>query len=561
MKKSIWKIIPQNLRRRSLLVAVTIFLRALLNFVGIAVLLPVLLLIIERESIASHPLLSEAYEALGFSSYNAFALTLCGAIAALIIVKNLAVVLLYRTERDYIYTLYKSLSERLFVGYHQRGLGYIKRNNSAILSRNVNVVSLQFVAGILKPIASMLSEILLLALIFVALLCYAPSAAIVALLLFLPLALLFYWSIRRRLLNIGERENNAQRTKSRIVSETFRGYADIQISGAFPQMLKQFEDATKEVIAYRKQNDTIAILPQMITEVGLIVGLITLVIISLVCGNHNIAIMFGIFAVAAIRLIPSVRNIMTAWSSIRYNRFAIDTLADIDHEAVSYPTPIAERFDLRSSIELSNLTFTFEDATEPTIDNLSLTIHRGECLGIRGTSGVGKTTLFNLILGLYKADSGTIAIDGEPLTEHNIAKWQNSIGYVSQSVFIADLTLGQNITLGSRNAIDAERMTKALEMADLADFVASLPNGLDTPIGELGSRLSGGQRQRIGIARTLYKGADILLFDEATSSLDSHTEENINNAIRRLSSNSSLTIVVIAHRESSLEYCNRIITL
>lgn len=561
MKKSIWKIIPQNLRRRSLLVAVTIFLRALLNFVGIAVLLPVLLLIIERESIASHPLLGEAYEALGFSSYNTFALTLCGAIAALIVVKNLAVVLLYRTERDYIYTLYKSLSERLFVGYHQRGLGFIKRNNSAILSRNVNVVSLQFVAGVLKPIASMLSEILLLALIFVALLCYAPSAAIVALLLFLPLALLFYWSIRRRLLNIGERENSAQRTKSRIVSETFRGYADIQISGAFPQMLKQFEDATKEVITYRKQNDTIAILPQMITEIGLIIGLITLVIISIVGDNQNIAIMFGIFAVAAIRLIPSVRNIMTSWSSTRYNRFAIDTLADIDHESVTTPVPTTERFDLRSSIDLRNLTFTFEDATEPTIDNLSLTIHRGECLGIRGTSGVGKTTLFNLILGLYKADSGIIAIDGEPLTDDNIAKWQNSIGYVSQSVFIADLTLGENITLGSRNAIDVERLTKALEMSDLADFVASLPEGLDTPIGELGSRLSGGQRQRIGIARALYKGADILLFDEATSSLDTHTEENINNAIRRLSSNSSLTIVVIAHRESSLEYCNRIITL
>lgn len=561
MKKSIWKIIPQNLRRRSLLVAATIFLRALLNFVGIAALLPVLLLIIERESIASHPLLGEAYEALGFSSYNAFAITLCGAIAALIVVKNLAVVLLYRTERDYIYTLYKSLSERLFVGYHQRGLGFIKRNNSAILSRNVNVVSLQFVAGILKPIASMLSEILLLALIFVALLCYTPSAAIVALLLFLPLALLFYWSIRRRLLNIGERENQAQRTKSRIVSETFRGYADIQISGAFPQMLKQFDDATKEIIAYRKQNDTIAILPQMITEIGLIIGLITLVIISLVGDNQNIAIMFGIFAVAAIRLIPSVRNIMTSWSSIRYNRFAIDTLADIDLESVSTPVPTTERFDLRSSIDLRNLTFTFEDATEPTIDNLSLTIHRGECLGIRGTSGVGKTTLFNLILGLYKADSGIIAIDGEHLTDDNIAKWQNSIGYVSQSVFIADLTLGENITLGSHNAIDVERLTKALEMADLADFVASLPEGLDTPIGELGSRLSGGQRQRIGIARALYKGADILLFDEATSSLDTHTEENINNAIRRLSSNSSLTIVVIAHRESSLEYCNRIITL
>ena len=563
MKQKIWKIIPQRFRRRAIVVAATIFLRALLNFVGVAMLLPILLLIIDNGNIESNSYLSSAYNTLGFTDYTSFTTALLLAIVGIIVVKNLSILLLYRFERDFIYSLYKNLSERLYVGYHQRGLGYVKRNNSAILSRNVNVVSLQFVAGILKPIATILSELLLLLLIFGALLWYAPTAALLAIVVFLPIVALFYFGIRRRLNTIGEQENEAQRIKSRIVAETFRGYADIEISGAFPQMFKQFEEAMTEVVKYRKQNSTIGILPQMVTEIGLIVGMVTLIMLSLSGTFENIALMFGIFAVAAIRLIPSVRSIMSAWSSIRYNSYALDTLADIDpsHEEPTFSTS-TERFNLTNSIELHDLCFTFDDAEHPTINHLNLTIHKGECLGIRGTSGVGKTTLFNLILGLYRPSSGRITIDGEELTDNNIRKWQNSVGYVSQSVFIADMTLAENITLGNNENIDLSRLNQAVEMADLTEFVATLPEGINTPIGELGARLSGGQRQRIGIARALYKGADILFFDEATSSLDNHTEENINNAIRRLSNtNSSLTIVVIAHRESSLEYCNRRITL
>ena len=207
--------------------------------------------------------------------------------------------------------------------------------------------------------------------------------------------------------------------------------------------------------------------------------------------------------------------------------------------------------------------YRFEDSETPLFSDFSLTIKKGERIGITGASGVGKTTLFNVILGLYRPTAGAIYVDGEELNESNIRKWQNSIGYVSQSVFIADSTLLENIALGSdSNTVDLERINRVIELADLKEFVASLPEGIHSRIGEQGSKISGGQRQRIGIARALYKNSDILFFDEATSSLDNKTEENINNAIHNLSlKNSSLTIVIIAHRESSLEYCDRIITL
>jgi ABC-type bacteriocin/lantibiotic exporter with double-glycine peptidase domain len=218
---------------------------------------------------------------------------------------------------------------------------------------------------------------------------------------------------------------------------------------------------------------------------------------------------------------------------------------------------------LKNAIKLDGVSFKFDDAQEPILSNLSLTISRGEYVGIRGASGVGKTTLFNLLLGLYRPSSGTISVDDTTLTDENIRMWQNSIGYVSQNVFIADSTIAENIALGTqKQSIDYALVAKVISQANLNSFVQSLPQGLDTRIGEQGSRLSGGQRQRIGIARALYKGCDVLLLDEATSSLDNQTEESINQEMLHLKrSNDNLTIVVIAHRDSTLENCNRIITL
>ena len=557
----LWSIIPQEFRRPTLGVVATILLRAILNFVGVATLIPVLLLVINSENIASSEYLSRLYEALHLGSYSAFAMVICASVIAVLLIKNIAILLLYRSERNYTFSLYKHLSERLYRGYYNRGLGFIKKSNTAVLNRNVNVVSLIFVTGVLKPIATILGEGLLMLLILVALSIYSPVVALIAIGLFMPIALAFYLMMRRKLNDIGQRENAAQRTKSRIVAETFRGYADIEIGGALPLSFKRFNDAMDEVIKLRKQHATIGMLPQMFTEVGLATGLVTLIILSLSGATENLTLLLGIFAIAAIRLLPSLRNIMASWSSIRYNRYTIDTLAECNDEELSPVTHNQERIDFRKSIELRNIEFGFEDATTPLLKELSLTINKGERVGIKGASGVGKTTLFNLILGLYRPTSGGIYIDGELLDQSNIRKWQNSIGYVSQSVFISDGSLVENIAFGCED-IDYNRVNEVIELANLKEFVSSLPQGIDTHIGEQGSKISGGQRQRIGIARALYKSADILLFDEATSSLDTSTEESINNAISSLAnSNRSLTIVVIAHRDSSLEYCDRIITL
>lgn len=654
-------IIPRAFRRRGVWVACTLLLRAGLNFLGLAMLLPVLALVLDPGSLEGGGVLTRAYEGLGFASQRTFALAVCAAVVGVIVLKCLLGLWLARVERTYIYDLYRTLSRRLLVTYHDRGLPFVKASNSAVLARNVNVVCLAFAAGVLKPAAAIAAEAMLLVLLFGALMWYTPLAALLALAVFLPSIWLYYGLVRNRINRYGELENKAQREKARLVAETFRGYADIEINNAFPMMLRQFDRAMDQVIRTRLRETAIGLLPQTFTEVGLAVGMALLVALSLGDGDGRAQMLFGVFAVAALRLMPSVRNIMTGWTAIKYNRYTIGILRDAAADCPPAPatpnpgkaaarstrdfadtapacgktpeaspvpgtstnapgqhnTPEQHTFPGRSDtaecretpapsatpgphstpattvaagnsgtpcnpgnpaadsirtpeklpfsreIAVRDLRFRFADDGRELFHGLSLTIRKGERIGIRGASGAGKTTLFNLLLGLYEPTGGEIVIDGTPLTAANRRTWQNRIGYVSQSLFIADGSFAANVALGiPAGEVDRERVMQALRTAQLGELVAGLAKGIDTHVGECGCRLSGGQRQRIGIARALYRQADVLFFDEATSALDSRTEEEINRSIAGLAArDAGLTLVVIAHRESSLEYCNRIITI
>ena len=562
MKLEILDIIPKSFRLKGVGVALTIFVRALLNFVGLAALLPVLFLILDSESIHSNSVLNSIYNAFGFSSDKHFVIAVAIAVVVFIVVKNLLNLLLYRVERDYIYSLYRHLSRRLFIGYFGQGLQFVKKENSAVLSRNVNIVCYTFITGVLRPLATLASELLLLLMIFISIAIYSPLGALLSVAVFIPVAWLYFALMRRRLDRYGNVENEAQRRKYRDVIETFRGYADVEVNNAFDHRLSLFDRELDTIVEVGRKNATVSMLPQHLTETGLAVGMALLLCLGTGMASADLKILFGVFAIAGLRLLPSARNIMGAWSALRYNRYTINILkeANVDEES----TPKSnEQLSFNDAIEVRNLSFRFDNGTHDTLHDLSLTIRKGEKVGINGESGVGKTTLLNILLGLYKPSEGGVFVDGEELKGERLRKWQNSIGYVSQSTFLSDTTILSNIALGCEEQdIDMAQIEKCIEAASLSEFVASLPNGVHTRIGECGALLSGGQRQRLGIARALYKRADILFFDEATSSLDSATEQNINRAIEQLStSNKNLTIVIVAHRDSSLDYCDRIITL
>ena len=564
MKLGVLNIIPRAFRTRGVAVCLTIFIRALLNFMGLAALLPVLYLILDSENIRSNAWLAAIYDYFGFSSEVSFIVAVALSVVLFVVVKCLINLFLYRFERDYIYSLYRYLSRNLYIDYFNRGLSFIKASNSAVLSRNVNVVCYTFVSGVLRPMAVLLSEAILFLMLFVSIAAYSPVAALLTVAIFIPAVWLYFALVRNRVNRYGTIENEAHRRKFRDTVETYRGYADIEINNAFGNMLKQFDDNTDTMVDMGAKNATISTLPQLFTEIGIAAGMAIMVALCVGLDSGDMKILFGIFAVASLRLMPSVRAIMGAWTSLRYNRYTIEIIAsaNINSEA-DVESNNTESLDFKRSIEVDNISFCFEDSQSPLFSSLSFTIGKGEKIGINGRSGAGKTTLFNLLLGFYSPTEGQIRIDGQLLNADNRRKWQNSIGYVSQNVFLTDSTILANITLGSKaEDVDMERVERAVAAASLGEFIAALPNGLDTRIGECGALLSGGQRQRIGIARALYKGAQVLFFDEATSSLDNTTEQSINEAIVELArANEALTIVVIAHRESSLGYCDRVITL
>ena len=574
MRKTL-DILPAAFRRRGFGIAVCLLLRAVLNLAGLAALLPVLALALDPARL-DEGVAGRIGDALGFASEETFAAAVCIAVVAFVATKNLLIMGLARIERNYVFDLYRTLSHRLFVVYHDRGLSFVKASGTTALARNVNVVCLAFTAGVLRPAATIAAEAMLLLLLAAALALYAPLAALLAAAIFLPAGWLYQRLVRERINRYGELENRAQREKARLVAETFRGFADIEVNGAFPALLRAFDRAMDRVVETRRSESAVALLPQMLTETGLAVGLALLTAWGFGTDVAHKQLLFGIFAIAALRLMPSVRSILSAWASMRYNRYTVDILHEALHDDIAAAEApekpecadaTAARHDeplrFEREIALRDLSFRYADGERDILHSFSLTIRKGERIGVRGTSGAGKSTLVNLLTGLYEPTAGSIEIDGTPLTAANRRAWQRRIGYVSQRIFLTDGSLAENVAFGrTAEETDRRRVVEALDAAQLREFAASLPAGIDTPAGECGCRLSGGQRQRIGIARALYRNADLLIFDEATSELDPATEQEVARAIDRIAAaRPGLTLLIVAHRERTLEGCDRIVTI
>jgi ABC-type multidrug transport system fused ATPase/permease subunit len=267
-----------------------------------------------------------------------------------------------------------------------------------------------------------------------------------------------------------------------------------------------------------------------------------------------------LFAAASFRLLPSVNRILGSAQSLRYGLPVIGSLyAELGVLASAQAPSDRNRMPFRESLELHQVTYVYPGKVDPALREISLRIRKGESVGFIGASGAGKSTLVDILLGLLSPNAGQVRVDSQDIKDH-LRNWQDQIGYVAQSIFLTDDTLRRNIALGLPDKqIDEEALWRAVCAAQLAEFVNSLPEGLDTVVGERGVRLSGGQRQRIGIARALLHDPALLVLDEATSSLDTATEGEVMEAVRAL--HGTKTIIIVAHRLSTVQQCDRLYRL
>ena len=267
-------------------------------------------------------------------------------------------------------------------------------------------------------------------------------------------------------------------------------------------------------------------------------------------------------ALGAQRVLPALQQGYNAWSNINGSMESLKDSLDLINKPtpISYEANVNQPMDFQDRIELSNIHFSYSNNENKIFNGLNLSIKKGETVGIKGVTGSGKSTLIDILVGLLEPQDGHLSIDGVPINQLNLQAWQKNISYVPQSIFITDSTLKENIAFGvSEDFIDMDKVKIAAREAQLIDFIEDLPNKYDTRLGERGAFLSGGQLQRIGIARAIYKESSVVIFDEATSALDTDTESKVMRSINNLGSN--LTILIIAHRLSTLEGCDKIIDL
>lgn len=539
-----YSVIPESYRKKGVLISLSLFLRAVLDFAGVAVFIPVLARVLEKGD--------------NFMSV----LPVAGAALAFIVVKSVAVAGLTRYRSGFVFSLYSTLSETVLKKFMDRGLLFIRQSSSVDLSNKVNAVTMTFVSGVILSLLNVISSVMLLAIILIALFIYEPLPTLALILVIGPFLFFYSFFVRKRVRALGIMENQARKDQVRAVLDLFRGYPEYYVNDALGHQTGIFEDSISKIREVRMKTESYSAVSSGFMEITVMLSVILLVLLS-VSGSWGISMTFGIFALSAMKILPSVRSIVSGWQAVQASEYSTGVLKEIlDGPTVMVQSP-AEPLAFRHGISLRSISFRY-DASRPCVfHDFSLEIRKGEYVGIKGRSGAGKTTLFNLLMGFYRPEKGGLYVDDTEITAGRVSSWQSMIGYVPQDVFLTNGTFVDNVAFGrSSEDADRDRIRHIFRKVGLWDWISGLPQGMDTLLAEAGNTISGGQKQRIGIARALYKGASVLFFDEATSSVDMKSESEINSFIRELAEeDTALTVIVIAHRPETLASCTRIIDL
>ena len=555
--RDILSVLPERYRKRGVLVAVSLFFRAVLDFAGVVVFIPVLARVLEQDG----DIMS--------------VLPVAGAAMAFILVKSLLVIWLTRYRSRYVYSLYGTLADMLLRNFMKKGLLFIRQSNSVDLANKVNAVTMTFTSGVILSLLNILSSAMLLIIILAALFMYEPLPTLALVLVVGPFMFFYSFFVRNRVKRLGETENRARRDQARTVFELFRGYPEYCINDAVEHQMGLFHGGIDKVSEVRIRTESYSAASSGFMEITVMLSVILLMLLSM-SASWGMSMTFGIFALAAMKILPSVRSIVAGWQSVQSSRYSTDVLKEIlsqENDDALRAMPVSSGRsgcrtavhppDFSRTISLRSVSFRYAPETPELFRNFSMEIGKGEYVGIKGHSGAGKTTLFHLLMGFYFPQSGALYVDDEKITPDNAGEWQSMLGYVPQDVFLINGTFVENIALGqSPDRADRRKIEHILAKVGLLDWISSLPHGMDTRLAEAGNSVSGGQKQRIGIARALYKGASVLFFDEATSSVDVEAESEINRFVAGLSrEDDSLTVIVIAHRQETLASCSRIIDL
>ncbi|MBD5393047.1 MAG: ABC transporter ATP-binding protein [Lachnospiraceae bacterium] len=544
-------------------ILIMIVIGSVLELLGVSAILPLINVALNPEIISQNEYYIYAANMLGINEVSDFIKVFSILLCIIYVVKSCYLVVSKNIQLKFSYELQRRISIKLMDSYlHEDYLFHVSHNVSE-LQRNIQSdVSSLFLT--ISAVMNLLVE-LITCLLLVGLLLVTDITTTTLLVGILSATLFIFWLIYRKIqVNFGKRAREARAQSGKWLLQSFAGIKEIKVMNREEFFLRNYNETLKETNIACKNANVATMLPKYIIEPLCICSMLLTIYIRMNQGKEieGFVMTLSIFAAAAIRMLPSFNRLTEYMGNILYNKASVDNVfADLkeaeeleQHERRQ--KYVGAKLDLNHEICVKNINFSYPKANKKIFSNASVTIYKNEAVAFVGSSGAGKTTLADIIIGLLKPEKGSVYVDETDVYEC-LDAWHASIGYIPQMIYLMDDTIRSNVVFGiPEEEIDDEKVWKALEKAELADFVKELADGLYTEVGDRGVRLSGGQRQRIGIARALYKEPSVLILDEATSALDNETEAAVMESIESLQGKT--TMIIIAHRLTTIQNCDKV---
>ena len=552
--KIVWKLFTNSDRVAFIRIVVMVIVGMFLETISLGIVVPIIGILTQDDYQQKYPFIVDIF---GNLSREELISAVMVAMVLIYVVRSLFLFWSLWIQKGFSASVSGRLSQSLFSIYLRQPYMFHLQRNSSTLMRNAKNATSVVTCGV-DPFLVLLTDGLVAIAMFALLIAVEPVGTLAVLLVFGLSTFVFQRTTRRRIDNWGYQVDYHETKILQHLQEGFGGAKDVKVLGRENEFLSQHEKHLGESIRINRIYNVILTLPRSFMEIITIVGLCLLVVSMVVRGRElaDIVPILGLFAAAAFRVMPSINRLLMATQTLIFNRSIIASVyEDFLLDSPDSPnTGSGNKF--ATQLELTDVSFKYPTAATASLQNVSLVVKRGEAVGFVGPSGAGKSTLVDVILGLFAPTTGVVKVDGQDV-QQNLRNWQNQIGYVPQAIYLTDDTLRRNVAFGLNDEnIDDNLVSNAIRLAQLEEFVTTLPEKLETVVGERGVRLSGGQRQRIGIARALYHNPSVLVLDEATSSLDTPTEHGVMQAVQALQG--SKTVLIVAHRLSTVEYCDRL---
>lgn len=566
--KKMNRLLDAKQKRLMVLIVFLMLIGGVLESLSISVVIPVIEVLLDPNAVVNNKFFAALYNGLGLTSVTQFTIVMMLALIGAFVLKNLFLFLQSVVQLRFVYTNQFATSRKMMINFMNRPYEFYLNADTAVIQRSITS-DVNNMYGLILSLLQLVSEAVVFACLVAVLLVVDAQMIMVIAALLVVVLILIKVIIKPIMVKAGKENQDYYSGLFKWIEQAVMGIKEIKIANKEQYFINEYAKCgfgyVSAVQRYNLYNST----PRLLIETVCIAGLVLYMLVVMLQGATVTEMLpqLTTFGLAAMRLIPSANRINNYLTNISYFEpffmgVSDHLQEDIHDENIVYDVEayahakIVDKMDISKEITLQDITYKYPNTEKYIFDHADMRIPIGSAIGIVGTSGSGKTTIVDVMLGLLQLETGKILADGVDVST-NYEGWLKNVGYIPQTIFMIDSTIRKNIAFGFADEdIDDERVWAVLKEAQLDEFVRSLPEGLDTGIGERGIRISGGQRQRIGIARALYEDPEVLVLDEATSALDNDTEAAIMDSINRL--HGKKTLVIIAHRLQTIEKCDMV---